>query len=341
MIASGAPEVVRFRRDLVAVLGRPLGAGERLALAVSGGADSMAMLALAAAAYPGQVIAATVDHRLRAQSAEEGAMVAAWCARAGVGHVTLAPAAPIGKSAIQAEARRVRYDLLGRWAIREGAAAIATAHHSDDQAETFVMRAMRGSGVAGLAGIRSHRRLIVGGDEARSSELALVRPLLAWRAAELRAVAVAGGVPFADDPSNRDDKYERTRVRRMLGEQRWIDAAQIARAAAHAQDADTALSAWTAQLWVERRVAPADDSDILTLDLAGLPREVARRLARRAIEWVRRHAGIAQPAFDGASNIEALLDALGAGSSATHAGVLVTASGTLWRFGQAPPRRGH
>lgn len=334
MIAPAAPEAARFRRDLAAALGRPFGAGERLALAVSGGPDSMAMLALGHAAFPGQVIAATVDHRLRAESAGEAAMVAAWCANAGIGHATLVPEVPIGKSAIQAEARRIRYGLLGRWAAGEGAAVLATAHHADDQAETFLMRAIRGSGVAGLAGIRSHRMLDVDGPA-----VALVRPLLQWRAAELRALTVAAGVGFVDDPSNSDEKYERARVRRLFVEQGWIDAAQVARAAAHAEQAEAALGVWVAALWADRKVeAPPDE---VALDIAGLPREVLRRLARRAIAAVRGAAAIAQPAFDEASNIEPLLDALGEGTRATHAGVLASSRGTLWRFRPAPPRRGH
>ncbi|WP_339501760.1 tRNA lysidine(34) synthetase TilS, partial [Pseudomonas canadensis] len=129
-----------------------------IALAVSGGPDSMAMLALAAAAFPGQVHAATVDHRLRAAAAAEARMVAAWCANAGVPHTTLVVAEPIGPGSVQARARAVRYELLLPWAAEIGASCLATAHHADDQAETFLMRAALGSGVAGLAGIRARQR---------------------------------------------------------------------------------------------------------------------------------------------------------------------------------------
>ncbi|MGL1617815.1 ATP-binding protein, partial [Vibrio parahaemolyticus] len=89
--------------------------------------------------------------------------------------------------------------------------------HADDQAETFLMRAARGSGVAGLAGIRArHRR-----------EIDLVRPLLGWRVSELRALAVAAAVPFVDDPSNADPHYDRTRFRALLRDTPWLDAAQL------------------------------------------------------------------------------------------------------------------
>ncbi len=125
-----------------------------LALAVSGGPDSMAMLALATAAFPGSIVAATVDHGLRADAADEAAMVAQWCAAHAVPHTTLTADRPPAGASLQAQARHLRYALLGDWAIRIGATALATAHHADDQAETFLMRAARASGPAGLAGIR-------------------------------------------------------------------------------------------------------------------------------------------------------------------------------------------
>ncbi|WP_197976342.1 tRNA lysidine(34) synthetase TilS [Sphingomonas sp. CFBP 13720] len=125
-----------------------------LALAVSGGPDSMAMLALATAAFPGSIVAATVDHGLRADAADEAAMVARWCAAHAVPHATLTADRPPAGASLQAQARRLRYALLGDWALHTDATALATAHHADDQAETFLMRAARASGPAGLAGIR-------------------------------------------------------------------------------------------------------------------------------------------------------------------------------------------
>ncbi len=324
--------VERFGGDLAQVLGGVVPPDAPIALAVSGGPDSMAMLALAAAAFPGQVHAATVDHRLRAAAAAEARMVADWCADAGVPHTTLVVAEPIGSASIQARARAVRYDLLVRWAVEIGARCLATAHHADDQAETFLMRAARGSGVAGLAGIRArHRRAID-----------LVRPLLGWRVSELRALAVAAAVPFVDDPSNADPHYDRTRFRALLRDTPWLDAAQLARSAAYVAEADATLREIEAWLWTTRKVTPEriDDPDLQSwLDLSDLPREVQRRMCRSAIHSVRAANGILRPIFDDSTNIEPLLDALLAGTTATQGGIMVSVRGKVWRFAPQPPRR--
>lgn len=324
--------VERFGGDLAQVLGGVVPPDAPIALAVSGGPDSMAMLALAAAAFPGQVHAATVDHRLRAAAAAEARMVADWCADAGVPHTTLVVAEPIGSASVQARARAVRYDLLVRWAVEIGARCLATAHHADDQAETFLMRAARGSGVAGLAGIRArHRR-----------EIDLVRPLLGWRVSELRALAVAAAVPFVDDPSNADPHYDRTRFRALLRDTPWLDAAQFARSAAYVAEADATLREIEAWLWTTRKVTPEriDDPDLQSwLDLTDLPREVQRRMCRSAIHSVRAANGILRPIFDDSTNIEPLLDALLAGTTATQGGIMVSVRGKVWRFAPQPPRR--
>ncbi|MBX9797718.1 tRNA lysidine(34) synthetase TilS [Sphingomonas sp.] len=326
-----AEAVARFRADLSALTG-PL-ADARLAIAVSGGADSMALLALAAAALPGQVIVATIDHRLRPENAGEAVMVAGWCALAQVPHATLAVTEPrAAGDNLHDWARQARYRLLTDWAAAAGAALLATAHHADDQAETFLMRAVRGAGVAGLAGIRARQEIRPG--------ITLVRPLLGWRRAELRALAQSAGLPFVDDPSNADDRFERTRVRALLAREPMLDAAALARAAAHAAEADATLAALEAHFWAACRLPPTDgDAHQLWLDLAGLPREIKRRLARTAIARVRADAGITRPAFDDAANIEPLLDAMAAGRAATQAGVVVRPAGTVWRFAPAPPRR--
>lgn len=319
----------RFAADVAAALGRELSERERLALAVSGGPDSMAMLALAHVAFPGRIVVATVDHRLRAASAEEAAVVAGWCGARGIPHATLVPAEPIAGASIQARAREARYALLGGWAEAQGVAALLTAHHRDDQAETFLMRAARGSGVAGLAAVRVRRDL---------EAVPLIRPLLDWSRAELRAIVEAGGLPFVDDPSNRDDAFDRTRVRRLLEENRWLDAAGLARSAAHLAEAEQALAAWLDQLWAERA---RSDGATLTLDPTGLPRELRRRAVRRGIAEIRRMASITAPVWSDAANVEPLLDALESGSGATQAGVAIRPSRGRWRFAAAPPRRPH
>ncbi|HWU02750.1 MAG TPA: tRNA lysidine(34) synthetase TilS, partial [Novosphingobium sp.] len=179
----------------------------KLGVAVSGGPDSLALLLLAAAALPGRVMAATVDHGLRAESAAEAAEVARVCTQIGVSHATLAIAVADGN--VQAQARAGRYAALAQWAQQAGVAALCSAHHADDQAETLLMRLNRGSGVAGLAGVRE-RGLVPG------TRLPLLRPVLGWRRAELAGVVAEAGFAAADDPSNRDDAYDRVRMRKAL-----------------------------------------------------------------------------------------------------------------------------
>lgn len=304
-----------------------------LALAVSGGPDSMAMLMLAAAAFPGQTIAATVDHGLRVAAADEAALVAGWCREVGIAHATLVSDQTIGATAIQQDARAVRYDLLERWAAERKATLLATAHHADDQAETFLMRAARGSGVAGLSGIRERRDDV--------GPVPVIRPLLAWRHAELRSLAETAALPFVDDPSNADDRFERTRVRRTLADIAWLDAAQLARAARHVGEANDALAAIETWVW-RSRLRERERSEIQAIqhriDLADLPRELRRRIARTAIRDIRMVDGLL-PDFDMATNIEPLLDSVEAGRAATQAGVLVSRAGDLWHFRAAPPHR--
>ncbi|MCB8828531.1 tRNA lysidine(34) synthetase TilS, partial [Escherichia coli] len=146
-------------------------------------------------AMPGGIAVASVDHRLRPAAAAEAAMVADHCAAIGVPQAALAPHAAITGASIQAAARTARYGLLAGHARAIGAEALATAHHVDDQAETFLMRAARGSGLSGLAGVRP--RAVI-------DDVVVVRPVLEWRRAELRAIVRRLEIPFVDDPANHD-----------------------------------------------------------------------------------------------------------------------------------------
>ena len=236
---DAAPQLTaRFAADLAAQWPE----GGRLALAVSGGPDSLALLLLAHSALPERVAAATVDHGLRADSAAEAAMVAALCRQRGVPHTVLRVTVDPGN--VQAEARAARYAALADWMEQDGLHALATAHHADDQAETLLLRLNRGSGVAGLAGVRA-RGMVPG------TRLPLVRPLLAWRRGDLAALVDAAGIAPVQDPSNRDDRFDRVRIRKAMAAAEWIDVPALAASAAHLADADTALD-WAAQReWTE------------------------------------------------------------------------------------------
>ena len=337
-----SPEALtRFTRDLTALAPAPT-PDRPLAIAVSGGPDSMALLALATAAFPQGVIAATVDHRLRPAAADEAAMVAAWCDAHAIPHATLAPLKPPAGASIQAQARHARYALLADWALAANASALATAHHADDQAETFLMRAARASGPAGLAGIRprwefrADRWHAAAGTRSQESRPALpiVRPLLAWRRADLRSIAAT--LPFVDDPSNTDPRHDRTHARALLAAGH-LDPLALAAAAAHCREADVALTETVDWLWRTRRL----DAEIgeHRIDVTDLPRELRRRLARRAIADIRRTDGITEGSWSDAANIESLLTALESGRKATQAGVLASDRAGIWHFRPAPPRR--
>jgi tRNA(Ile)-lysidine synthase len=182
-----------------------------LLVAVSGGPDSVALLALLAkwARQPGRPIlhAATVDHGLRAGAAVEAAMVARLCERLGVAHVILTWDGPMPGSGVQSRARQARYALLGGRAVELGGAVLVTAHTLDDQAETILMRMAHGSGPTGLLGMRAR---------SRKAGTVLARPLLGVSKARLLATLRARELPFAEDPSNGDRRFERVRWRTLM-----------------------------------------------------------------------------------------------------------------------------
>jgi len=128
-----------------------------LAVAVSGGPDSLALMLLAHAVPGLTVTALTVDHGLRPEAAEEARFVAALAAARGIAHHILPVRVEDCGQGVQAAARAARYAALGGWCASAGVGLLATAHHADDQAETLLMRLARGAGVGGLAGIRRKR----------------------------------------------------------------------------------------------------------------------------------------------------------------------------------------
>jgi tRNA(Ile)-lysidine synthase len=320
-LGPDADLVARFRRDLDALIGPDV----RIGLAVSGGPDSLAMLLLAAAARTGTVEAATVDHALREESRAEAEMVGALCERVGVPHAILTaewPEKP--QSAIQQRARQARYRLLGGWAQEKGLGALLTAHHLDDQAETLLMRLARGSGVKGLAGMRRVTRTPGG-------PVALVRPLLGWRHTELEQVCDDAGVVPASDPSNADEQFERVRVRRALAGADWLDPQALALSAANLAEADAALHWATTQVWNR---AVTEQGAAISFRPEGIPREIRRRIVRRA---VLKQAREGRGSDLRGREVDRLLAVLASGRKATLRGVLCS-GGEKWRFVPAPNR---
>lgn len=314
------PLVDRFRRDLDALVP----ADARLGVAVSGGPDSLALLLLATAARPGNVEAATVDHGLRPESAAEAAMVASLCEELGLRHSTLPvhPQAPLASN-LQAWARAQRYDKLTAWAAELGLTAIATAHHADDQAETILMRLARGAGVGGLAGVQRRRAVL------KDHPVDLVRPLLGWRRSELEAIVDHARLNPVRDPSNADERFDRTRARDLLTATDWLEPPRLASSASHLADAEEALE-WITEREFDARVT--SDGSGLTVDPAGLPRELRRRLLAKGIAAF----GCEDPP---GPKLIAALDQLEAGGVTTLAGLKLE-GGSTWRITSAPPRRG-
>ncbi len=291
----------------------------RLGLAVSGGPDSCALLLLAAAAMSGRVEAATVDHGLRPEAAEEAAMVAALCETLDVPHATLAVTVAPGN--VQSEAREARYAALAHWTKGRGLAALATAHHADDQAETLVMRLNRASGVAGLAGARA-RGLVPG------TQLPLLRPLLDWRKDALAVIVQEAGIKAAADPSNEDDRFDRARIRKALADADWLDVEAIARSATHLADADAALD-WAARREWSERVAKTGLG--LTYRPTA-PRAVALRVMSRIIAELD-----GEEPRGGA--VARVFDAMMRGEPASIGGLVARSGPDGWMFSRAPRRR--
>ncbi|WP_419809326.1 tRNA lysidine(34) synthetase TilS [Sphingomonas sp.] len=319
--------VARFRTDLERLTGEPPAPDRRLGLAVSGGGDSLALLLLATAAWPGAVAAATVDHGLRAEAGGEARFVARLCGDRGVPHDLLRPdARPPASGNIQDWARAARYRCLGRWAERRDIAFLATAHQRDDVAETFLMRAARGAGVRSLAAMPDTRAL---GDAA----VLLVRPLLGWTRAALAGIVRAAGIEPVEDAANADPRFDRARIRRLLADPD-LPAAGLARAATNLRDVEDAME-WL--VWREANVRLVEDPDGVRLDAADLPFELQRRLALRAIEAVRQGAGLLDRWR--VTAVPDLVRGLRSARGGTVADVQARALPGHWHFRLAPPRR--
>ena len=209
-----ASDFVTLRFTEVMARLAPFETRPHLAVAVSGGSDSMALTLLAndwARRRGGKATAVTVDHGLRPEAAGEAAQVAAWCAARGIDHAILRWTGPAPRSGIQAAARAARYALLESWCREHRVLHLLLAHQRDDQAETVKMRDARSSGMGGLAGMAS---------VSERGAVRLLRPLLAVSRVQLRAFLLTQGQRWIDDPSNRNPAFTRVRIRAALGETR-------------------------------------------------------------------------------------------------------------------------
>jgi tRNA(Ile)-lysidine synthase len=264
---------------------------------------------------------------LRKGSRAEAQAVAKLCKRLDVPHEILTvewDEKP--ETAIQERARAARYRLLGEWARAQGIGVVLTAHHLDDQVETFVMRLNRGAGVRGLAAMRNLSKM-------PAAKMPLVRPLLSWRRSELEQICADAGVQPAADPSNDDEQFERVRVRKALASSDWLDPGAIARSSAYLAQADAALHWATDVEW--SRAVQSNDHEIV-YRVSDAPTDILRRIVRRSVLRLATEGGGADLR---GGELERLVVILAGGGKATLRGVQCV-GGKEWRFTQAPARQG-
>jgi tRNA(Ile)-lysidine synthase len=332
-----------------------------LVLAVSGGPDSVALMWLAARwrrslVHGPRLVAVTVDHGLRAESAREANDVKRLARSLDLAHHTLRWTGAKPKTGLPAAARNARYRLLAKAARDHGATHILTAHTRDDQAETLLMRMLRGSGLAGLSAmVRQTPR----------DGVMLARPLLNISKAQLVATLKKAKIGFADDPTNRDIHFTRPRLRALMPAlaAEGGDARNLARLAARLARANAAIEVLAdgAERYLALREQDASRAGLhggisnLKFSNAGMkvfefaafvatPEEIQVRLLQRAIDRFG-HEGPAE-----LGKIEALVSALGqAGAKKsgagrpklkqTLAGALISLVDGRIRVEPAPPRR--
>lgn len=251
------------------------GSFDAIGVAFSGGGDSMALLHLTRNwAGPRRIMAATVDHNLRPESAVEAAYAAKTATSLAIPHEILTwRDHPRGN--LMTNAREARLRLLSAWAHENGLQAILLGHTLDDQAETVLMRLGRGAGVDGLSGM----------SPARLSHGALwLRPMLTVRRAALRDWLRARGIRWIDDPSNDNELYERVRLRKAMAGL-GIAPEQIAQTAANMANARDALQHYAAQVvrdaWSDRGSLALQRTDFIES-----PEEIRRRILVAALRWV-------------------------------------------------------
>ncbi|MEM6942018.1 MAG: tRNA lysidine(34) synthetase TilS [Pseudomonadota bacterium] len=289
-----------------------------IAVAVSGGSDSLALLSLLhdwrEAGGP-QVSAVTVNHGLRAEAAAEAEGVAQLCDAWNVPHETLSWTRKEATGNLHDQARRARYGLMARWAASKHIPVVALGHTQDDQAETFLMRLARGAGVDGLAAMRARW------DE---NGVTFARPVLSCRRDALRDHLRAKNLTWVEDAANLDPTYDRSRIRAALPEL-GISIETLCDVAGHLSQAREALHAMMLQ--TAQQIARIEHGDVVIAQDAfqALPTELARRLILASMHWI---TGADYPPRGAA--LTALLQDISAGRNATLQGCdLSQSKGTI------------
>jgi tRNA(Ile)-lysidine synthase len=327
----------------------PLAREPALVLAVSGGPDSTALLWLVARWRKRlnrgpKLVAVTVDHGFRRESAREALAVKRLSAKLKVEHRTLRWRDTKPKTGIQEAARNARYSLLADAARKAGAQQIVTAHTQDDQAETVLFRMMRGSGLSGLRGMSPLASL------PGLTRQSIVRPFLSTPKSRLFATLAAANIPFATDPSNRDPRFTRPRLRELMPSlaAEGLTAERLVLLAERVTRAEIVLYDVLNEALMRLAPAPWAEEGPVTVNAAAfykLNEEIRVRMLDRLIS----STGNEGPVELG--KLEALCAALeGPLTDAvigpkprpfrrTLAGAMITLSGTKLTVERAPPRR--
>jgi tRNA(Ile)-lysidine synthase len=265
------------------VLFAQLAGFRRVGLAVSGGSDSLALMLLYHRwqqhdAEAPEAIVYSVDHGLRPEAAAEAAFVAGEAEALGLRARVLRWEGDKPATGVQAAARAARYALIAGAMSEDGAEALCTAHHLEDQAETILMRLAHGSGIEGLRGMRPFAEI---------AGLTLIRPLLGVSRTALADIVAEAGLQPVTDPGNADDVYERVRWRRMLPglAALGLTPERLALFAGRAAEADEALAGTATQAFARLvGVLPGGGASITRADLVRQYRGIGVRLLGMMLE---------------------------------------------------------
>ncbi len=290
-----------------------------VAVAVSGGSDSLALLVLTAEwarRNDRDIAVVTVDHGLRREAAAEADSVARLCQDRGLPHDTLCWQNWDGTGNLQNAAREARRDLISDWAQQRGIKTVLTGHTRDDQAETFLMRLARGSGVDGLAAIHAIQN---------ADGLIWMRPVLSIGRQDLRKVLQQEGLTWAEDPSNDDPRYTRVQFRQAQPDLAALGLTTdvLALTAERLQSARLALEIATRTLAEE--VATPRASGAVRLQITPLrtaPEELCYRLMAHCLIWV--SSSRYRPRFD---SLKHLVHGVLGGEKRSLAGCLIAPVG--------------
>ncbi|OUR79498.1 tRNA lysidine(34) synthetase TilS [Alphaproteobacteria bacterium 46_93_T64] len=257
----------------------------RIAVAVSGGSDSMALCSLAntwCAKHKVDLVALTVDHGLREEAASEAELVHDWLKAQDIEHVTLTRKGPAPFTGLQEFARNARYRLLLDKCHEIGASALFVGHQMEDQLETFLMRFSKGSALQGLSVMRP---------KVRRSGIDLVRPMLVFRRAELREYLDALEQDWVEDPSNENPEYTRTELGRVLNVMSNLpgsDHSSMALSVNRVQRADNALRQIARLMFSQKaNIDPLGFVQIPEDFYVGVPAEINVRFLMEIFQTVR------------------------------------------------------